>query len=86
MQTLSEMESAKDKNYLDGHIASERESLLVLSEKESDEDPEETEWAKVNMERVSNELDGENPLKTFIDSFKQKYNISVEQNDIAIFV
>ena len=37
-------------------------------------------------EKLSMTLDENGPLKTFIDNFKQKYNISVEPNDIAIFV
>ena len=32
------------------------------------------------------ELDKNGPLQTFIEDFKQKYNILVEPNDIAIFV
>ena len=63
-----------------------KESFLVLSEIESDEDPDEWEMAKVNLERVSSRLDRESPLKMMIDSFKLKYNISVEPNDVAIFV
>ena len=38
------------------------------------------------LEIVSIKLDENSPLETFIDNFKLKYNISVEQNDIAIFV
>ena len=32
------------------------------------------------------QLDENGPLQTFIDDFKQKYNILVEPNEIAIFV
>ena len=32
------------------------------------------------------QLEENGPLQTFIDDFKQKYNILVEPNEIAIFV
>ena len=70
--------------YID--IESVKESVLVLSEMENDEDPDEWEMAKVNLERVSSRLDMESPLKMMIDSFKLKYNITVKPNDVAVFV
>ena len=70
--------------YID--IESVKESVLVLSEMENDEDPDEWEMAKENLERVSSRLDMESPLKMMIDSFKLKYNITVEPNDSAVFV
>ena len=68
--------------YID--IESVKESVLVLSEMENDED--EWEMAKENLERVSSRLDMESPLKMMIDSFKLKYNITVQPNDSAVFV
>ena len=38
-----------------------------------------------NLENTKS-VDENGPLKKFIDNFKQKYNIQVEPNDIAIFV
>ena len=70
--------------YID--IESVKESVLVLSEMENDEDPDEWEMAKENLERVSSRLDMESPLKMMIDSFKLKYNITVQPNDSAVFV
>ena len=70
--------------YID--IESVKESVLVLSEMENDEDPDEWEMAKVNLERVSSRLDMESPLKMMIDSFKLKYTITVKPNDVAVFV
>ena len=82
METLSEVDSSKDDSEEDIPIVAE--SALVLSEKESDEDPEEEDGSKMNL--ISSKLSSETPLKTFIDSFKETYNISVGPNDIAIFV
>ena len=81
MASLAEVEGIP---YID--IESVKESVLVLSEMENDEDPDEWEMAKVNLERVSSRLDMESPLKMMIDSFKLKYNITVEPNDSAVFV
>ena len=81
MQTLSEIKPS-DNNESEENLESVSESLILFSEKELDK-PNEPDRAKVTMERMSSK---ESPLKTFIDNFKQKYNISVEQNDIAIFV
>ena len=79
MQTLSEGDFFKDEHDSEEDIAIMTESVLVLSDKESDEDPKE-------KERAKSKLNSESPLKTFIDRFKEKYNIAVEPNDIAIFV
>ena len=81
MASLAENEGIP---YID--IESVKESVLVLSEMENDEDPDEWEMAKENLERVSSRLDMESPLKMMIDSFKLKYNITVEPNDSAVFV
>ena len=81
MASLAEVEGIP---YID--IESVKESVLVLSEMENDEDPDEWEMAKVNLERVSSRLDMESPLKMMIDSFKLKYNITVQPNDSAVFV
>ena len=64
----------------------QKESTLVISEKEVKRPSMENNLDKSDLETVSIELDENSPLKTFIDNFKQKYNISVEPNDIAIFV
>ena len=79
MASLAEVEGIP---YID--IESVKESVLVLSEMENDED--EWEMAKENLERVSSRLDMESPLKMMIDSFKLKYNITVKPNDVAVFV
>jgi hypothetical protein len=81
MASLAEVEGIP---YID--IESVKESVLVLSEMENDEDPDEWEMAKVTMERVSSMLGIESPLKMMIDSFKLKYNITVEPNNVAVFV
>ena len=64
----------------------QKESTLVISEEEFNRPSMEIDLEKPNLEIVSIKLDENSPLKTFIDNFKQKYNISVEPNDIAIFV
>ena len=70
----------------DTDIETVRESVLVLSEINSEDDEVERTAAKMNLERVSNRLERESPLKTLIESFKMKYNISIEPNGVAIFV
>ena len=70
--------------YIDHDI--QKESTLVISEKEVNKSALENNLDKPNIEMVSIKLDENSPLKPFIDNFKQKYNISVEPNDIAIFV
>ena len=67
-------------------MESVKESVLVLSEMENDEDPEEWETARITLDRVSSKLAMESPLKTMIDSFKTQYNINVNSNDFAVFV
>ena len=62
---------------LDGQ--GEKESKLNTPDKNVDK-------STVENQELSITLDENGPLKTFIDNFKQKYNISVEPNDIAIFV
>ena len=42
--------------------------------------------ANGHLELVESKVDGDRPLKLFLESFKEKYNISVEADDIAIFV
>ena len=66
-------------------MESVKESVLVLSEMENDEDPEEWETARITLD-MSSKLAMESPLKTMIDSFKTQYNINVDSNDFAIFV
>ena len=63
----------------------QKESTLVISEKEVNKSALENNLDKPNIEMVSIKLDENSPLKTFIDNFKQKYNISVEPNYITIF-
>ena len=86
MRSLTEIAASQTVNDPEFDIENIKESVLVLSEMESDDDPDETERAKVNLERVSSRLDRESPLKMLIDSFKLKYNISVQPTDVAIFV
>ena len=73
-----------DEPYADLEI--QKESTLVIFEKEVNKAAMENNHDDPNLEIVSVKLDENSPLKTFIDNFKQKYNISVEPNDIAIFV
>ena len=67
-------------------MESVKESVLVLSEMENDEDPEEWETARITLDRVSSKLAMESPLKTMIDSFKTQYSIGVDSNELAVFV
>ena len=87
-ETFSEVDTAHDDLDSQEEIALIRDTTHVSSEKDSDESSDENNMAVVTleMEKVSSRLDQEGPLRTFIDCFKQKYNISVDPNDIAIFV
>ena len=81
ISTLAEVEGIP---YID--IESVKESVLVLSEMENDEDPDEWEMAMVTLERVSSRLDMESPLKMMIKNFKLKYDITVKPNYMAVYV
>ena len=86
MQKLLEIDFTSDNNDPEGELESVRDSVTVISEKECDKSSNDKEKAKANLKRVSIRLENESPLKTFIENFKQKHNISVEPNDFAIFV
>ena len=64
----------------------QKESTVVIFEKEVNKPAMQINHDDPKLEIVSIKLDENSPLETFIDNFKLKYNISVEPNDIAIFV
>ena len=84
-ETCQEMPALHD---IDSHMDDMDAQDDPESEKESKPITPDKDVVKFTLENeeFSMTLDENGPLKTFIDNFKQKYNISVEPNDIAIFV
>ena len=59
-----------------------KEATVVIYDTDVDKPVLEDNLTSANHDQ----LDENGPVQTFIDDFKQKYNILVEPNEIAIFV